>query len=179
MAWLLLGLFAAAVVVGLAWANWEKQNSFIGKNDDGAECADACRQWDNRRQEKCNAEAAENDWKEKVELLKSLLLAVVTGTFGLVAALMGSAALVALLSELGVPAAVAAVLLVGGVAIAIAGSAVSIALGAALVAATTIWASKQADTQQARNAEAEALDILSRKCPAEKVTECRARPSPC
>ncbi len=149
-----------------------------GSNQRSDECRQACAQWQARKAELCDAERAEADAKERVDLIADLLKAVAAGTISVVVALIGAAALVAMLSELGVPAVVAVALLVGGAAIAALGGVVIVALTAALITATLLWTEKQQATSAAESAETEARTILNNACPQDEVSVCVAN-SPC
>ncbi len=149
-----------------------------GDNRGSDECDQACIQWQARKSELCDAERAEADAKERVDLFTQLVTAVGAGTVSIVVALIGAAALAALFAEFGIPAAVAAALLAGGVAVAILGGTVTLALAAALLTATLIWNGKQQDTSAAETAESEARGILNNACTQDEISTCLAN-SPC
>ena len=165
----------AAIGIGIYLGSRGNTDSVIpGDNRGSDQCDQACSQWQTRKAELCDAERAEADAKERVDLIADLLKAVAAGTVSIVVALIGAAALVALLSKLGVPAAVAAALLVGGVAVAVLGGVVVVALTAALITATLIWTDKQQATSAAESAETEARTILNNACTQDGVATCLA-----
>ena len=146
----------AAIGIGVYLGSRGNTDSVTpGDNRRSDECEQACTQWQTRKAELCDAERAEADAKERVDLIADLLKAVAAGTISIVVALIGAAALVAVLSELGVPAVIAAALLVGGIAVAVLGGFVIVALTAALLTATLIWTGKQQATGAAESAETE------------------------
>lgn len=170
---------AAAIGIGIYLGSRGNTDTVTpGDNRRSDECGPACTQWQARKAELCDAERAEADAKERVDLMADLLKAVAAGTISIVVALIGAAALVAMLSEFGVPAAIAAALLVGGIAVAVLGGTVVIALTAALITATLIWTDKQQATSAAESAETEARGILNASCSQEQVAACLAN-APC
>lgn len=168
-----------AIGIGIYLGNSGNSDTVTpGDNRRSEECDQACIQWQTRKSELCDAERAESDAKERVDLFAQLVMAVGAGTVSIVVALIGSAALVALFSEFGIPAAVAVALLAGGIAVAILGGTVTLALGAALLTATLIWNEKQQATNAAETAESEARNILNNACSQDDISSCLAN-SPC
>ena len=169
----------AAVGIGIYLGSSGNTDSVTpGDNRRSEECEQACIQWQTRKAELCDAERAEADAKERVDLFAQLAMAVGAGTVSITVALIGSAALIALFSEFGIPAVVAAALFAGGVAVAALGGAVTLALTAALLTATLIWNEKQQATNAAETAESEARTILNNACSQDDISSCLAN-SPC
>lgn len=177
----MIGLIVVIIAVGIGiyLGNSGNTNTVTsGDNKNAEECNQACIQWQTRKSELCDANRAELDAKERVDLFAKLVTAVGAGTVSIVVALIGSAALVALFSEFGIPAAIAAALLAGGIAVAVLGGTVTIVLGAALLTASLIWNEKQQATNAAEIAESEARNILNNACSQDDINSCLAN-SPC
>ncbi len=176
---IVIGVIIVAIGVGIYLGNSGNTDSVRpGDNRPSDECNQACAQWQARKGELCDAERAEADAKERVDLFAQLTTAVATGTVSIVVALIGSAALIALFAKFGIPAVIAGAIFAGGVAVAVLGGTVTLALGAALITATLIWNEKQQATAAAETAESEARNILNNACTQEQISECLAN-SPC
>ena len=150
-----------------------------GDNKKTAECESACKQWDNRRAERCAAEAIEEDARQRYDMLIKITLALMAGAFTVVVALLGSAAMIALLSELVIPAAIAASILMLAIGVVLVAMALLAFFSAASATAYIIWTQKQQATAEARNAENEARSMVMEACDVEQANTCFELPGPC
>src|SRR5437773_5114899 len=90
-----LGIIVGLYLIGRAIGNGGNPSTItVGSNNtDTRDCTELCNQWDNRRQERCNAEKDEGTAQNRVGTLNSQLLAAIA------AAATASAALVACLAS--------------------------------------------------------------------------------
>ncbi len=135
---------------------------------DSKQCKELCDEWDQRRQDRCNAEKDEAAAKARVEALKSLWLAAT-----ILAAILFAAAYLLLSNPLTVGY---GLYLLG---LAIAALALAIFFAGELSAAVSDLSNKAGAAQAARQAEADARALMISKCPPDEVASCLARPSPC
>lgn len=138
-------------------------------NIDLEACKSACDQWVLRRLNTCNAEKDEAAAKVRVDAARAQFLTVAATAVGAAAA----ASQVAGIPIIG-PAA-AAVLVAAAAAL----FAYAAYLLGVLGSAEVDHADKVKAAQGARAAEAEALDIMQKKCPPEEIALCMALPKPC
>lgn len=138
-------------------------------NTDPQACKDACDQWVLHRLLTCNAEKDEAAAKARVDAARALFLSV----SGSAVAAAVAASQVAGIPIVG-PVAAAALVVAAAALFAYAAYLLGV-LGSAEVD----HADKVKAAQGARTAEAEALDIMQKKCAADDVAKCLARSKPC
>jgi hypothetical protein len=132
-------------------------------------CQDACNQWDARRQERCNAEAAAAAARKERDSITVQLAGVLATAAALFAAAI-AAALVPFVGE-----AVAGVLLAAAAAMLV----LAVFYAGMLSSANDDVSSKESAAQKARDKEAEARSILFATCTPDESDKCLMRPAPC
>ena len=139
-----------------------------GENSGFTSCPELCNQWDNRRQESCNAEtAAARQQQTIVNLVAASALA----------ALLAAAALVAAFAALSNPitAAFAPALFVTATVLGFA----AVAAASAVVTANSILLMLQRAVADAKAREAAARSAMTASCSSSDAAACLSRPSPC
>lgn len=149
-------------------SNRTPQGTPMGAPSDSSDCSVLCAEWDQRRQERCLAEATAAAAQRTVGNLRTEL-AVATGVALVLAASAAAATLIPVIGYV-----VAAVLAVAAAAALIAAEFI---LGE-LAAAGTALEQAEGRAANARQAEAEARTRLVQTC-GDKATACLSRPGPC
>lgn len=88
----MIGLIVVIIAVGIGIYLGNSGNSNTvtpGDNKNAEECNQDCIQWQTRKSELCDANRAELDAKERVDLFAKLVTAVGAGTVSIVVALIG------------------------------------------------------------------------------------------
>lgn len=141
------------------------------------ECTEACTQWQSRKAALCDAERDEADAKERLDLLKDIMLAVAAGLFAVAVALIAGGVAIAEFSA-GTLAIVGLIALAAGVAVFGVLAFVTAILATAVVTAFVIWTQKQQATNDAESAETDARIILNNACTEDDIAACLAN-APC
>jgi len=180
----MIEMIVVIVVIGVGV--WFGQQGTVptrkpGRNEkDVAQCEDACDQFDTRRAERCLAEQDQANAQQHVQTIRDLLFGLAAGSATLLAAVIagagGAAALVTAIPALAPIMPLILGILAVGFALA---AGVIIALGAALITAEVDLGNKRRAATVARDAEAEARDIMLRVCTDAEADQCLARPAPC
>jgi hypothetical protein len=142
----------------------------VGENTaDPRACEDACNQWDARRQERCNAEAA----AVAARSARDAIAVELAGALATAAAFFAAAVAAALVPFIG--EAVAAGLLVAAAASLV----LAVFFAGELSSADSDVSSKEFQAQKARDKEAEAREIIFASCSPDESDKCLMRPGPC
>ena len=142
----------------------------VGANDSGASCAEACKQFSDRREERCTATYAEAAAKTAMEGARTAYAGSLSALVAMIAAAFAALALPW-------PANLIVSLVFWTAATVLTG--VMIFMLGKLNAATGKWADASNALMTANNRVMEARKIVNEKCPPQEAAACLNTPNPC